>query len=107
MRISLSLSWGCPIREVAQLHAGGIALVIIITAIVIIITAIVIIITAIVIIITAIVIVITAIVIIIITALVVIIITAIVIIIDISNSCIFQGHWEELGLKSGRAGGEQ
>ena len=38
MRISLSLSWGCPIREVAQLHAGGIALVIIITAIVIIIT---------------------------------------------------------------------
>ena len=71
MRISLSLSWGCPIREVAQLHAGGIALVIIITAIVI------------------------------------VIITAIVIIIDIGHSCIFQGHWEELGLKSGRAGGEQ
>ena len=85
MRISLSLSWGCPIREVAQLHAGGIALVIVITAIVIVI-------------ITAIVIVITA---------IVIITTAFVIIIDIGNSCIFQGHWEELGLKSGRAGGEQ
>ena len=79
MRISLSLSWGCPIREVAQLHAGGIALVIIIIAIVIII----------------------------ITAIVIVIITAIVIIIDIGHSCIFQGHWEELGLKSGRAGGEQ